>query len=730
MNSRFGRQLVLLLFWLAPLAACALPTARLFSLQTGTPPLTAAPAASRLLLDVQALEKLLAQEPEELILYVPRNGQPDWQLVLARHELRTPDFRLTSPDDPDLDAEKPLHFRGYVAGRTDATVALTLAHSGVMAVVLSPEGSYVLGPAGGLPTGTTDYVLYQERELARRPPGHACGTRDTPDDPPKGDPVDAMADQCRYVTLYLECAYSIYQQLGSSQNRVVTYIEGLYNVVAMLLDREQYSTLVSEIRVWTQPDPYPFRSQDLGRIIDAFENANPLQTRNSISLGHLVAHQPGVGGIARSLGSLCQSPNRRLAFSGLYLRYEQLPTYSWDVLVMTHEIGHNLGSPHTHNCVWAGGAIDGCMPVERNVRSCEQPPRPVPPFQGTIMSYCHLVERVGINLNLGFGPQPGDRIREHLAASSCQPRRDCDCHAPRVPRIVERPSPTEIVVQWIAMPRASGYEVEFRRRGADQFGPTLQTSQPSIRLEGLQANVDYEIRVRTRCNSTAGTPRSLWSRIFRSEGVIGPPAGSCRGLVELTAPEGRFSDGSPATSDYANNLDCQWRIAPGLGQPIELGFTRFATEADFDWVEIFDGPGSGAPRIGRFSGTALPPAVTARSGTAFVRFQTDGSVTGRGWELSYRRQPTGRATAAVSDLRITPNPTSGRVSLQIESAAAGPARFAAYDARGRCVFSEQFDRLPAGSQTLTFDASDWAAGLYTLVLETLTGMQTGRLMRE
>src|SRR5690606_8460773 len=39
-----------------------------------------------------------------------------------------------------------------------------------------------------------------------------------------------------------------------------------------------------------------------------------------------------------------------------------VPVYSWDVTCSTHEMGHNLGSPHTHNCAWNGNntAIDNC----------------------------------------------------------------------------------------------------------------------------------------------------------------------------------------------------------------------------------------------------------------------------------------------------------------------------------------------------------------------------------
>jgi hypothetical protein len=81
-------------------------------------------------------------------------------------------------------------------------------------------------------------------------------------------------------------------------------------------------------------------------------------------------------------------------------------------MVVTHEMGHLMGSRHTHACVWNGNntAIDGCAATEGN---CPQPP--IPAGGGTIMSYCHL-QGVGINFNNGFGPQPTAAILNNIEA--------------------------------------------------------------------------------------------------------------------------------------------------------------------------------------------------------------------------------------------------------------------------------------------------------------------------
>ena len=67
-------------------------------------------------------------------------------------------------------------------------------------------------------------------------------------------------------------------------------------------------------------------------------------------------------GIAAGFSGLCNSnPDNSLCFSSISSSYSQVPTYSFTIMVTTHEFGHLFGSRHTHACVWNGNntAIDG-----------------------------------------------------------------------------------------------------------------------------------------------------------------------------------------------------------------------------------------------------------------------------------------------------------------------------------------------------------------------------------
>jgi hypothetical protein len=173
---------------------------------------------------------------------------------------------------------------------------------------------------------------------------------------------------------------------------------------------KRFNLVVNEMFVWDTTDP--FTGPSTSNYLDQFQAY--LNGNFNGDLAHLVGYGGG-GGVAY-LDVLC-SPFYGIGYSGINSTYSNVPTYSWTVEVLTHEIGHNLGSPHTHACAWNGNntAIDGCGPAAGYSEGCNGPL----PVSGTIMSYCHLIGGVGINFNNGFGPQPGDLIRNRVYNSSC-----------------------------------------------------------------------------------------------------------------------------------------------------------------------------------------------------------------------------------------------------------------------------------------------------------------------
>ncbi len=378
---------------------------------------------SVLRLDTAALERLRAEAPKAVTLVLPAvDGTVELELVKV--QVVTPDFTVVTSDSNGqaVPYEGGVHYRGVVKGDGSSLAAVSVFADEVMGFYRSARGTVVLGRLGG-DNARNDHVLYAERDL-RGEKAFSCATREplARDGSPldadefadfqafqRETPVQTEAVLARCVRIYVEADYDIFQNKGST-TAVTNYITGVFNQSATLYSNDSVPISLSQVFVWSSPSPYT--SSSSSGLLSQFQ-AN----RNSFNgdLGHLVAFRGG-GGIAAGFNGFCNSNiDNRQCFSGIQSSFSNVPTYSWTVEVFTHEMGHLMGSRHTHACVWNGNntAIDGCSTPEG---TCSRPG--IPSGGGTIMSYCHQ-QSVGINFNNGFGPQPGNVIRNRFASASC-----------------------------------------------------------------------------------------------------------------------------------------------------------------------------------------------------------------------------------------------------------------------------------------------------------------------
>lgn len=361
--------------------------------------------------DRKAARALLSEGPDTMTMALPSARGGKVQLELARVSPFTPDFRVVTSSSADqaVSYTSGVHYRGVVRGVAGSVAAVSVFEGEVMGLYSTPEdGNFVLGRLGGPNTDDT-HVLYAARDLKAKST-FSCQTQDDQASIPSLDDgiTEAMA-MATCVRIYVEADYDLYQNKGSVQN-VVNYVTGFFNQSATLYQNDGIPISMSELYVWNRRSPY--KGSSSSTLLSQFQRK---RTSFNGDLGHLVALKGG-GGIAAGFSGFCNpTTSQRQCFSMVQTSYNNVPTYSWTVMVFTHEMGHLMGSRHTHACVWNGNntAIDGCYSVEG---TC---PRPgFPSNGGTIMSYCHL-QSVGINFTNGFGPQPGALIRSNYSNASC-----------------------------------------------------------------------------------------------------------------------------------------------------------------------------------------------------------------------------------------------------------------------------------------------------------------------
>ncbi|KAM3932341.1 CUB and sushi domain-containing protein 1 isoform 2-T2 [Leptodactylus fuscus] len=87
---------------------------------------------------------------------------------------------------------------------------------------------------------------------------------------------------------------------------------------------------------------------------------------------------------------------------------------------------------------------------------------------------------------------------------------------------------------------------------------------------------------------------------------------------------------------YGNSLNCIWRIIVTEGSGIQIQVLSFATEHNWDSLEIYDGSDMNSPRLGSFSGTTVPALLNSTSNQLYLHFHTDISVSAAGFHLEYK----------------------------------------------------------------------------------------------
>jgi hypothetical protein len=365
-------------------------------------------------IDQTKINELLVQNPKQINLSIPfkSNGETI-SLDLIQVAVFSPDFKAVTNTGRDITNEVDFgkHYRGVIAGDANSLVSISVFESQVSGFIANDEGNYTIGK---LENSDKDHIIYLDSDLKNTEQGTFCSTEGNDIGYTEEELSPPLTEQepGDEIDVYIESGQSVYNATGGNLANTVVFITGIFTQSYVLYANDGISVRTSSMMVWVTPDPYD-GGDSFAQLNTFTSSVNSNQQNLNGDIAHLIERQ-NYGGVAW-LDGMCG--NNNVCYSGLAnLAVVSVPAYSWNVMVISHEMGHLMGSNHTHACVWNGNntAIDGCAPVEG---SC---PRPGSPSGGgTIMSYCHL-QGVGINFNKGFGLQPTAVILNKIAAAgSC-----------------------------------------------------------------------------------------------------------------------------------------------------------------------------------------------------------------------------------------------------------------------------------------------------------------------
>lgn len=220
-------------------------------------------------------------------------------------------------------------------------------------------------------------------------------------------------------------------------------------------------------------------------------------------------------------------------------------------------------------------------------------------------------------------------------------------------------------------------------------------------------------RVLITFQTDANTESSGWLLEYRGEIPV-----YCQSMNFLSEQSAYISDGS-GPGDYFNNTSCIWMISPPGASELTVYFSDFHTEAEYDYVKIFDLATQELLAI--YSGDITPDPVTSESGKMSIRFTTNGSITAPGWDAYYETDLVSiDENPAEETLNLFPNPAKDQITLTFEAGTDQIVTIRILSISGQEVMKQEINATD-GKNTLSINTGHIDSGLYLIHLEDTRG---------
>ena len=333
-------------------------------------------------------------------------------------------------------------YTGSIIGEPGSFIVLSHANGDLRGWIERADGNRVsIAPREG---SEDIHLLYDAEIMAElRKNAGTCMTDEsaitipTPEDLYKslGKVENIQGNNLLELQIIVEATTAFFNGPGRKDSiRTAEFMIGLMNGVNTIYRKElNVNIIIPRLQIWTTTTPDPYTSVgNAPALLDEVQARWSKITNIKRDIVHCLDAVPTSGGlfvlgIANGIGNVCSgSTSNAYSVSGIFKNgLAKIEDYVGDIVTIAHELGHNIGSYHTHNCqFWPPRGLDSCMTSGSAYRSrsnysqeaCYKNAPMANP--GSIMSYCHLTNP-SRSVAFTFLPRVSTFLRTFLESRSC-----------------------------------------------------------------------------------------------------------------------------------------------------------------------------------------------------------------------------------------------------------------------------------------------------------------------
>ncbi len=333
-------------------------------------------------------------------------------------------------------------YTGHIIGEPGSDVVLSYANGVLHGWIERENGEkFSISPVEG---ETSVHMLYDSEITAdSRKNAGSCMTDEstitipTPEDLYKslGKIESIQSNNLLELQVIVEATTSFFNGPGRKDSiRTAEFMIALMNGVNTIYRKDLNVTIIiPRLQIWTTTSPDPYANDgNAPALLDEVENRWSKISTIKRDIVHCLDAVPNSGGlfvlgIANGIGNICSGGvSNAYSVAGIFKNgLAKINDYVGDIVTIAHELGHNIGSYHTHNCnFWPPRGLDSCMTSgtayrTRSNYSQEACFKGAPIANpGSIMSYCHLTNP-SRSVAFTFLPRVATYLRTYMESRSC-----------------------------------------------------------------------------------------------------------------------------------------------------------------------------------------------------------------------------------------------------------------------------------------------------------------------